>query len=143
MSLNKTATSNGQTAARCDCYAGHNNSSRRCNARDVHDPTATQALDFVFCEGCRANCCPDVVAQRVERNKAGEGSKGLHIAMYLHCKKCVEEFMAGGPEIDGQSPQTYSRVQAGWTKQGLQVWCFRHNLNIIHIDFEGVKHPAI
>ena len=58
------------------------------------------------------------------------------IALYLHCALCAKEV----PE--GISPQEYSRTQAGWTKEGLQVWCNRHNVNVIHIDFEGAQHPA-
>lgn len=55
------------------------------------------------------------------------------IKMYFHCAKCLEEL----PE--DQSPMDYQRIQAGWTKQGVQVWCVRHNLNVIHIDFMGQK----
>ena len=67
---------------------------------------------------------------------------GECIGAYLHCQLCVEEWMAN-PEIKSkQSPQQYSRIQAGWTKEGLQVWCFRHNANVIHIDFEGQQYHA-
>lgn len=58
------------------------------------------------------------------------------IVMFLHCKMCLEELPKG------ISPKDWSRTQTGWTKLGLQVWCNRHNINICHIDFEGVKHPA-
>ena len=30
----------------------------------------------------------------------------------------------------------------GWTKLGLQVWCKKHNCNMMHIDFQGQQHPA-
>lgn len=33
-------------------------------------------------------------------------------------------------------------LQHGWTPIGFQVWCTRHNANVVHVDFEGVKHPA-
>lgn len=52
------------------------------------------------------------------------------IQMFMHCRKCLAEKPAD------QTPM------AGWTTQGLQVWCNRHDLNIIHIDFQGAKHPA-
>ncbi len=58
------------------------------------------------------------------------------INLYLHCGKCLGEV----PE--GTSPREYQKIQAGWTDQGLQVWCVRHDCNIIHIDFEGQTHPA-
>jgi hypothetical protein len=52
------------------------------------------------------------------------------IKMYVHCKQCMPDF--------------HNRKYAvGWTKVGLQVWCETHNLNMLHIDFEGQKHPAI
>lgn len=65
------------------------------------------------------------------------------IDAYFHCRECVNEVKAiiertGQP----QSPATYQRLEAGYTPIGLQVWCRRHNINIIHLDFEGRKHPA-
>jgi hypothetical protein len=33
-------------------------------------------------------------------------------------------------------------IEAGWTQLGFQVWCRNHNVNILHVDFEGHKHPA-
>lgn len=63
------------------------------------------------------------------------------ILTFLHCKLCMDELRTG--KYDGvASPQTYARYEVGYTKQGLQVWCLRHDVNIIHIDFEGVRHPA-
>ncbi len=65
-----------------------------------------------------------------------------NIVAYLHCGKCLEE-MKADPELEAAlSPKEYSKVQVGWTKEGLQVWCNRHECNIVHIDFEGKKHPA-
>lgn len=43
---------------------------------------------------------------------------------------------------EGASPQNYQELECGWTKIGLQIRCRKHNLNIIHIDFEGQQHPA-
>jgi len=59
-----------------------------------------------------------------------------NIKLYFHCNLCLEEI----PE--GQSPQEWGRLEAGWTIEGLQIWCKRHDVNVLHIDFEGVKHPA-
>lgn len=52
------------------------------------------------------------------------------IGAFIHCKKCMEE----APD--------YQQLEVGWTEQGLQVWCPIHDMNIIHIDFEGHRHPA-
>lgn len=60
----------------------------------------------------------------------------LEIESFMHCGRCLSE------KPDDISPRDYARVNVGFTKQGLQVWCIRHNLNIVHIDFEGRQHPA-
>ena len=59
-----------------------------------------------------------------------------NILLYLHCGLCLDE------KPEDISPMEYSQIQTGWTKEGLQVWCNRHNCNVVHIDFEGQKHPA-
>jgi len=68
------------------------------------------------------------------------------IGSFMHCGLCVDEYMAKrqkeDPEINGQSPGDYQRVEVGWTKLGIQIWCRRHDCNVAHIDFEGKKHPA-
>jgi hypothetical protein len=58
------------------------------------------------------------------------------IVMYLHCGKCMDE------RPDHIAPMDWARTQSGWTPMGLQVWCNRCNANLMHVDFEGVKHPA-
>lgn len=65
------------------------------------------------------------------------------IVQYLHCNLCVEEVK----EIirrtgQAQSPATYQRLEVGFTVLGLQVWCRRHDVNVVHIWFEGHQHPA-
>ena len=59
------------------------------------------------------------------------------MVMFLHCKKCLKKLPAD------QSPRDYASIEAGWTKSGLQLWCRRHEINIIHVDFEGQRHPAV
>lgn len=59
------------------------------------------------------------------------------INLYFHCKECFKELP------DGMSPKEYADTQAGWTKQGFQIWCNRHDRKIIHVDFEGQKHKTI
>jgi len=69
-----------------------------------------------------------------------------NIETFLHCKLCYEElnnaktkedYSLIGAAVDGESHESYSRFEVGWTKQGFQVWCTRHNTNVIHIDFDG------
>lgn len=60
----------------------------------------------------------------------------LAIGSYLHCSLCCEE------RPSGVSQRDYARLGVGWTRQGLQVWCNRHEVNVMHVDFEGAQHPA-
>ena len=65
----------------------------------------------------------------------------LKIRGYIHCGKCINDYKTDPAAID-LSPKDYQRIQAGWTKLGLQIWCTRHDCNIVHIDFEGKQLPA-
>ena len=62
------------------------------------------------------------------------------ITGFLHCGLCIEEFQAGAGGFE--APRDYARLEIGWTKDGLQVWCMRHECNVVHMDFEGATHPA-
>ena len=42
----------------------------------------------------------------------------------------------------GMSPREYASLEVGFTKEGLQIWCKRHEVNVMHIDFQGQRHPA-
>jgi hypothetical protein len=55
---------------------------------------------------------------------------------FIHCGLCMEELPVG------QSPREYAQLEIGFTKLGIQVWCKRHEVNVMHVDFEGQKHPA-
>ena len=69
-------------------------------------------------------------------------SNELSIVKYLHCGLCLEDYK-NNPEMNKKmSPGDYARTQTGWTREGLQIWCNRHNCNVVHIDFQGHKHPA-
>lgn len=56
------------------------------------------------------------------------------ISTYIHCGLCLEEMPRS------MSPRNYQRIQAGFTPLGIQIWCVRHDCNIMHIDFQG-KSP--
>jgi len=66
-----------------------------------------------------------------------------NIHMFMHCRHCLQDFKDMAPGTDGESPSTYSQLEIGWTLLGIQVWCRRHECNVMHVDFEGQKHPAI
>ena len=52
---------------------------------------------------------------------------------YFHCKSCLEQIP------DDVSPRDWARINVGFTQLGLQVWCARHDKEIVHIDFLGQK----
>lgn len=51
------------------------------------------------------------------------------------CQKCFDEFSTG--QTDAGSLQHYARLDVGFSDRGLQVWCRRHDLNVVHVDFDG------
>ena len=55
---------------------------------------------------------------------------------FLHCSKCLDEWKADVPEAVGKSPKEYARQQVSLTREGIQVWCTRHEINIDHIVFK-------
>lgn len=59
--------------------------------------------------------------------------KEEQIHTFFHCAKCIGELPVG------TSPKEFSRIEAGYTDRGIQVWCVRHNMNIVHIDL-GQDH---
>jgi hypothetical protein len=66
----------------------------------------------------------------------------LEIQAYIHCGLCLQEQKNNEALHTTMSPKDYQRIQVGFTKLGLQVWCTRHDCNIMHVDFEHQKHPA-
>ena len=71
-----------------------------------------------------------------------------NIETFLHCELCYRELKNAKTEEDfsligavaGESQMSYSRFEVGWTNQGFQVWCTRHNTNVIHIDFDNINN---
>lgn len=64
----------------------------------------------------------------------------LGIKTYMHCGLCIDEYKQ--IENPQESPADYARLSVGWTKEGLQVWCHRHDCNVLHVNFDGNKLPA-
>jgi len=60
----------------------------------------------------------------------------LGIGSYMHCALCLRE------RPPTESPESYARLSVGMTQEGLQVWCVRHDCNVMHVHFQGMKHPA-
>lgn len=69
------------------------------------------------------------------------------IDMFVHCSKCVKELTDMAKLTKDKkppvSPREYIRVEVGQTPHGLQVWCIRHELNVIHLDFTGEQVTVI
>ena len=60
-----------------------------------------------------------------------------HIVAFMHCGKCLNELLAG------ESPRSYASLEFGWTPKGFQLWCKRHEMNVINTDLQGNKVRAI
>lgn len=58
----------------------------------------------------------------------------------LVCAKCAEEVARG--KAGDVSMREYGRLEAGFTETGLQVWCTRHDVNVVHVDFGGTRPKA-
>ena len=63
-----------------------------------------------------------------------------HITQNVVCAKCEEEYLGG--LTDSSSLKNYTELDIGFTNIGIQVWCRRHNANVVHVDFEGQKLKA-
>ena len=63
----------------------------------------------------------------------------LAITSYVACTKCAADVETLKPP---QSMQQYAQIDAGFTDWGVQIWCRRHKVNIVHIDFLGQSLPA-
>lgn len=82
----------------------------------------------------------EVYALRFERGEShSEPSAKNEIEMYFHCRECLEELKIKALPL---SPAEYAKLEVGYTKRGIQVWCRRHDQNVMHMDFEGIQHPA-
>ena len=62
------------------------------------------------------------------------------ITQHVVCAKCEAEYLGGS--TDSRSLQDYAKLDIGFTNIGIQVWCRRHNTNVVHVDFEGQKLKA-
>jgi hypothetical protein len=99
------------------------------------------ALPLYAVEEARA-----AMGRREQQRAAGVRADGPpntnQIKMFLHCGKCLDELKAQAAREGSASPRDYARLSVGWTPLGIQVWCNRHDLNVLHVDFEGFQHPG-
>ena len=65
-----------------------------------------------------------------------EISNANEIVTHLHCGLCMDELPSG------ETPQSYTMYEVGFTPQGIQIWCKRHDCNVVHLDFDGHKFHA-
>ncbi|HSG88340.1 MAG TPA: hypothetical protein VLA56_03955 [Pseudomonadales bacterium] len=56
------------------------------------------------------------------------------------CVKCEAEVAAG--RAGAMSLREYTALDVGFTARGFQVWCRRHDQNVVHIDFDGSRPQA-
>jgi hypothetical protein len=68
--------------------------------------------------------------QIVHHTKANEPDA---ITSYIHCQRCVAEVPAG------ESPKSYARLSVGLTKDGIQVYCARHEINVTRMAIQEKK----
>lgn len=81
-----------------------------------------------------------VFSARAGRGDLDGPSNRNEIVMFFHCGKCLDEFRTA--KGIGESPESYARLSVGFTPRGMQVWCVRHDINVVHVDYEGVQHAA-
>ena len=55
------------------------------------------------------------------------------INMYMHCPRCLDELP---PDI---TPARWAQLNVGVTDEGLQVWCVRHDINVMALDFHAQR----
>lgn len=55
----------------------------------------------------------------------------MEISGFWHCGKCLAE------KPGDISPRDYAKLEAGLTPLGFQLWCVRHECNVVHVSFDG------
>jgi hypothetical protein len=64
------------------------------------------------------------------------------INSFIHCSLCAQEWKENKLINTKMSPREYQKIQMGNTKLGFQIWCFRHDVNVMHIDLQNFQFPA-
>jgi hypothetical protein len=71
-----------------------------------------------------------------EKRKRNYAAKDV-ITEFIRCPDCEWD-----DKPLGESPRTWGRLEVGITPIGLQVWCTRHDRNVIHVDYQHRDYPA-
>ncbi len=51
------------------------------------------------------------------------------ISLFYHCRRCLDE------EPHDQTPRQWARLEVGKTDNGeMQVWCVRHDIEVIKVS---------
>jgi hypothetical protein len=58
------------------------------------------------------------------------------ISSPILCSRCLHEAL-----VSGKNPRYYQELEVGMTPSGLQVWCVRHESNVIHLGLRGHTLP--
>ena len=66
----------------------------------------------------------------------------MSIVAFIHCGMCLDEWKADDSLNSRLSPRDYTSYEVGYTALGLQVWCKRHEANVVHVDFQGLRLPG-
>lgn len=83
---------------------------------------------------------PNFVAQALQEAKV-KAAQTNNIAAFMHCKECIEELHLMNTPM---SNKEYQRVEVGFTKTGFQVWCTRHDISVVTLEFpDGVRPKVI
>ncbi len=56
------------------------------------------------------------------------------------CTDCEKEFI--DRQNSKESLQDFLKIDVGLTDFGVQIWCQRHQQNVCHFDFEGIRIKA-
>jgi hypothetical protein len=52
----------------------------------------------------------------------------------IRCERCVQEW-SDDESLSSRIPiSDFQMIEAGLTAKGIQVWCRRHQLNVVHIE---------
>jgi hypothetical protein len=55
------------------------------------------------------------------------------IHTFFQCAACIRE------KPPSQSPKNFMRLNVGLTRDGLQAWCVRHDINVVRLDPDGLR----
>ena len=61
------------------------------------------------------------------------GKTSPDVRFFAHCRNCAPQKPAN------QSPSEWARIDAGLTDKGLQLWCKRCRMEIMHFTPEGLS----